>query len=106
MNKAREYFKGGAPNDRPGEKVTVEWAVNEGEDDIVQFSINDMDVMSADVGDLAYLSDERKWLGGLKSFHSVFGEPHNEDGKVYISKSHIESGMLDDKYKLRAEKEL
>ena len=106
LNKAREYFKGGAPNDRPGEKVTVEWVVNEGEDDIVQFSINDMDVMSADVGDLAYLSDERKWLGGLKSFHSVFGEPHNEDGKVYISKSHIESGMLDDKYKLRAEKEL
>ena len=75
LNKAREYFKGGAPNDRPGEKVTVEWVVNEGEDDIVQFSINDMDVMSADVGDLAYLSDERKWLGGLKSFHSVFGEP-------------------------------
>ena len=106
LNKAREYFKGGAPNDRPGGKVTVEWVVNEGEDDIVQFSINDMDVMSADVGDLAYLSDERKWLGGLKSFHSVFGEPHNEDGKVYISKSHIESGMLDDKYKLRAEKEL
>ena len=106
LNKAREYFKGGAPNDRPGEKVTVEWVVNEVEEDIVQFSINDMDVMSADVGDLAYLSDERKWLGGLKSFHSVFGEPHNEDGKVYISKSHIESGMLDDKYKLRAEKEL
>ena len=74
--------------------------------DIVQFSINDMDVMSADVGDLAYLSDERKWLGGLKSFHSVFGEPHTEDGKVYISKSHAESGMLDDNYKLRAEKEL
>ena len=106
LNKAREYFKGGAPNDRPGEKVIVEWVINDGEDDIVQFSINDMDVMSADVGDLAYLSDERKWLGGLKSFHSVFGEPHTEDGKVYISKSHVESGMLDDNYKLRAEKEL
>jgi SSS family solute:Na+ symporter len=106
LNKAREYFKGGAPNDRPGEKVIVEWVINDGEDDIVQFSINDMEVMSADVGDLAYLSDERKWLGGLKSFHSVFGEPHTEDGKVYISKSHVESGMLDDNYKLRAEKEL
>ena len=106
LNKAREYFKGGAPNDRPGEKVIVEWVINDGEDDIAQFSINDMDVMSADVGDLSYLSDERKWLGGLKSFHSVFGEPHTEDGKVYISKSHVESGMLDDNYKLRAEKEL
>ena len=106
LNKAREYFKGGAPNDRPGGKVIVEWVTNDGDDDIVQFSINDMDVMSADVGDLAYLTDERKWLGGLKSFHSVFGEPHTEDGKVYISKSHVESGMLDDNYKLRAEKEL
>ena len=106
LNKAREYFKGGAPNDRPGGKVIVEWVTNDGDDDIVQFSINDMDVMSADVGDLAYLTDERKWLGGLKSFHSVFGEPHTEDGKVYISKSHVESGMLDDNYKLCAEKEL
>ena len=76
------------------------------QDDIVQFSINDMEVMSADVGDMVYLADERKWLGGLKSFHSVFGEPHTEDGKVYISASHMEKGMLDQKYKLRAEKEL
>ena len=75
LNKAREYFKGGAPNDRPGEKVTVEWVVNEGEDDIVQFSINDMDVMSADVGDLAYLSDERNGWVGLNLF-TLYLENH------------------------------
>ena len=76
------------------------------EGDIVQFSINDMEIMAADVGDLVYLSDERKWLGGLKSFHSVYGEPHNEDGKVYIGQTHADSGMLDQNYKLRGEKEL
>ena len=48
----------------------------------------------------------RKWLGGLKSFHSVYGEPHNEDGKVYIGQGHADSGKLDQNYKLRGEKEL
>ncbi len=106
LNKAREFFKGSSPNDRPGESVLVDWTVRDDADDIVRFSINDMEVMSADVGDMVYLSDERKWLGGLKSFHSVFGEPHNEDGMVYISKTHAESGMLEQKYKLNADKEL
>ena len=106
LNKARELFKGGSPNDRLGENVVVEWAIKDMEGDIVQFSINDMEIMAADVGDLVYLSDERKWLGGLKSFHSVYGEPHNEDGKVYIGQAHADSGMLDQNYKLRGEKEL
>ena len=106
LNKARELFKGGSPNDRLGENVVVEWAIKDMEGDVVQFSINDMEIMAADIGDLVYLSDERKWLGGLKSFHSVYGEPHNEDGKVYIGQAHADSGMLDQNYKLRGEKEL
>ncbi len=106
LNKARELFKGGSPNDRLGDSVIVEWAIKDMEDDIVQFSANDMKIMAAEVGDLVYLSDERKWLGGLKSFHSVYGEPHNEDGKVYIGQGHADSGKLDQSYKLRGEKEL
>ena len=106
LNKARELFKGGSPNDRLGDSVIVEWAIKDMENDIVQFSANDMEIMAAEVGDLVYLSDERKWLGGLKSFHSVYGEPHNEDGKVYIGQGHADSGKLDQNYKLRGEKEL
>ena len=106
LNKAKEIFKGGTPNYRLGDKVVVEWVEKEFKDNVVQFSINDMDLMAADVGDMVYLADERKWLGGLKSFHSVYGEPHNQDGTVYISKDHINSGMLDQNYKLIAEKEL
>ena len=106
LNKARELFKGGSPNDRLGDSVIVDWAIKDMEGDIVQFSANDMEIMAAEVGDLVYLSDERKWLGGLKSFHSVYGEPHNEDGKVYIGQGHAESGKLDQNYKLSGEKEL
>ena len=106
LDKAREFFKGSAPNDRPGESIKVKWDIKEGEEDIVCFSIGDMESMGADVGDLVYLADERKWLGGLKSIHSVYGEPHTEDTVVYITQSHADSGLFDKKRKLIAEKEL
>ena len=106
LDKTREFFKGSAPNDRPGQSIKVQWALKEGDKDTVGFSINDMEVMAADVGDLVYLADERKWLGGLKSIHSVYGDPHMEDGTVYITQAHVEMGMFDPERKLRAEKEL
>ena len=106
LDKTREFFKGSAPNDRPGQSIKVQWALKEGDKDTVGFSINDMEVMAADVGDLVYLADERKWLGGLKSIHSVYGDAHTEDGTVYITQAHVEMGMFDPERKLRAEKEL
>ena len=106
LDKTREFFKGSAPNDRPGKSIKLQWTLKEGDKDTVGFSINDMEVMAADVGDLVYLADERKWLGGLKSIHSVYGEPHTEDGTVYIIQTHVETGMFDPDRKLSAEKEL
>ena len=106
LDKTREFFKGSAPNDRPGQSIKLQWALKEGDKDTVGFSINDMEVMAADVGDLVYLADERKWLGGLKSIHSVYGDPHAEDGTVYITQAHVEMGMFDPERKLCAEKEL
>ena len=106
LDKTREFFKGSAPNDRPGQSIKLQWALKEGDKDTVGFSINDMEVMAADVGDLVYLADERKWLGGLKSIHSVYGDSHTEDGTVYITQAHVEMGMFDPERKLCAEKEL
>lgn len=106
LDKAREFFKGSAPNDRPGKPVHVKWVVGDHETDEAFFSINDMDVMGADEGDMVYLSDERKWLGGLKSVHAVYGRPHTEDGVVYISNTQLDSGRFDSDKRLSAEKEL
>ncbi|MBT7373970.1 MAG: sodium:solute symporter family protein [Candidatus Marinimicrobia bacterium] len=106
LDKARELFKGSAPNDRPGEKIVVRWKLKDDNSDIVRFSIGDMESMGAGVGDLVYLADERKWLGGLKSIHSVYGEPHKEDGVVHITQFQVESGLFDEKRKLIVEKEL
>ena len=106
VNLLREIFKGSKPNDRLGEGVTVLWKLIDSEEDIVCFSKHEMDKMAAEVGDLVYVSDSRKWLGGLKSIHSVYGEPHEEEGIVYISEEQLANGQFVEEKSLRAEKEM
>ena len=74
--------------------------------DSIRFSEKDMEIMKAKPGDLVYLCDSRAWLGGLKSIHSVYGEPHQQDGIVFISSKHQERGLFEIKYELHAEKEM
>jgi len=107
IHKAKEYFKGRKLNEREGEVVKVHWKlVKDDNEDILNFSKRDMHKMAAEPGDLVYLSDARKYLGGLKSVHSVYGEPHNEDGIVYIRKRHLEHGLFVEGKILVAEKEM
>ena len=102
----REIFKGSKPNDKQGENVEVSWIVNKIQGDVVNFSTKDMDRMAANKGDLVYVSDSRKWLGGLKSIHSVYGEPHEEEGIVYISEEQLGHGQFVKDKTLIAEKEM
>ena len=63
--------------------------------------------MAAEVGDLVYLCDKRAYLGGLKSVHTVYGEPHDgEDGIVYIGKEDMLNGVFVKGRILTAEKEM
>ena len=102
----REIFKGSKPNDKQGENVEVSWIVNKIQGDVVNFSKKDMDRMAANKGDLVYVSDSRKWLGGLKSIHSVYGEPHEQEGIVYISEEQLGHGEFVKDKSLTAEKEM
>jgi SSS family solute:Na+ symporter len=106
INAAKEFFKGGKVNSREGETVIVNWKVKSGDEDTVNFSKLEMDKMQADVGDLVYLTDARKWLGGLKSVHSVYGEPHEEEGIVYVNDEHTKQSQFIEGKILSAEKEM
>lgn len=106
LDKAKELFKGRKVNEREGEKILVHWKIKEGDDDTINFSQKDMDKMAAEVGDLVYISDARRYYGGLKSIHSTVGEPHKEDGIVYITQEHEDSGLFVKNKLLRAEKEM
>ena len=106
VSKLKASFKGGKVNDAKGKTVIVDWEISDIGDDSIRFSKNDMLKMKAEVGDLVYLCDNRKWLGGLKSIHSVYGEPHDTDGVVIITKNQQQSGLFDQNRKLFGEKEM
>ena len=99
-------FKGGKINENEGEIVIVDWEISDSDENVIKFSKNDMGRMKAEVGDLVYLCDNRKWLGGLKSIHSVYGNPHDEDGVVIITNEQQQSGLFDNGRKLFGEKEM
>ena len=99
-------FKGGKINENEGEIVIVDWEISDSDENVIKFSKNDMQRMKAEVGDLVYLCDNRKWLGGLKSIHSVYGNPHDADGVVIITNEQQQSGLFDKGRKLFGEKEM
>jgi SSS family solute:Na+ symporter len=106
INIARKLFKGSDPNDTEGKMAMVNLKVIEGDENTIRFSGKDMITMAAKPGDLVYLCDKRKWLGGLKSIHSSYGETHSEDGIVYISEEQLKTGMFVEDRLLIAEKEM
>lgn len=106
ISKAKEKFKGKPINDREGKKIKVKWKIKEGEDNTVNFSENDMKLMAAEIGDLVYLSDVRKYFGGLKSVHAEYGIPHQQDGIVYINNEQKLTGLFVEGRLLMAEKEM
>jgi|TARA_B100000287_G_scaffold427770_1_gene477983 SSS family solute:Na+ symporter len=105
-SKLKEIYKGSQPNEALGKSVKVGWKMIENDQDTMQFSKNDMKKMKANPGDFLYIQDARWWLGGLKSAHSVYGKPHNEDGVVYINASHLDHGQFLEGLQLKAEKEM
>ena len=106
IKRAEELFKGRKLNELEGEKVKVNWKSKEGDDDTINFTKEDMQKMKAEPGDLVYITDTRKYLGGLKSIHSVYGEPYNESGTVYITQEHLKRGIFVKGRLLLAEKEM
>jgi len=109
IESAKQMFKGGMPNETMGKKVVVDWKINDDKEDdiekaIVYVSQEDMEIMKANEGDIIYLEDQRRWLGGLKSCHAKFGKPHTEKGIVYLPQALFDyAGFKKDK-KLRLEK--
>ena len=106
VHNLKSIFKGSPVNEEKGEAINLNWKIKEDESDLVFFSKNDMEKMKANPGDLVFIEDSRWWLGGLKSVHSVYGNPHNEDGLVYINNNHLNHAQFVEGLKLKAEKEM
>ena len=106
VHNLKSIFKGSPVNEEKGESINLNWKIKGNDSDLVFFSKNDMKKMKANPGDLVFIEDSRWWLGGLKSVHSVYGNPHNEDGLVYINSNHLNHAQFVEGLKLKAEKEM
>ncbi len=106
IHRAKEIFKGSKINEREGEIVKVHWKLRNDNEDYISVSLKEMKRMEAEVGDLVYLCDARKYLGGLKSVHTKLGKPHDEEGIVYIGTEHKLSALFQEGKILYVEKEM
>jgi hypothetical protein len=89
-------FKGGEPNFEEGKTVLTSLERDAGlSDEEVRVSRGIAESMKARVGDLLYIEDERRWLGGLKSVHAKLAGIALEGSGVQISSDLIDRGHFD-----------
>ncbi len=103
IHEGKVLFKGGEPDDFDEGKIISSHIVevNEG----VSLSKAMMEHLQAKPGDILYISDERWWLGGLKSIHAKAGPPHDSsDDIILIGTDLIVQGNLDINRKVTAMK--
>ena len=106
LEAARTAFKGRAPNDRVGVPQIVSYQVdNSLPEGAIQLSGESMEALAAEDGDLAYISDKRSWLGGLRSAHARFHGSHRLLNVVLVSEDVFETGHFLPGKDLRVEKE-
>ena len=104
LDKAKEKYKGAPANEVEGKKVAVLLSVSE---EIEELSVSQKiaQLLSAHKGDIVYVSDARRWLGGLRSVHARISAIHEEDPlEVWITPALAKQGNLVVDRKHRIEK--
>lgn len=71
---------------------------------IVRLSTADLRRLKARPGDLLYVADARRWLGGLRSAHCRAGEPHELGNVVLMSQAAYRAGRFLPGRRVRVEK--
>ncbi len=94
IQKGKEIFKGGKPNEVRGEKIMLRLEVLDRETDTVTVHPADLERLRAQEGDLLYVADARGFLGGLRSLHVKAGEPGGRVGTLMIGKNLLARGNL------------
>ena len=85
LSEGMRLFKGGEPNrSEPKTSSPLQFRTDAIDTDRVRLPVELMDELSIQEGDLIYVSDARRWLGGLRSVHLKADTPHQETGVVIL----------------------
>jgi len=93
LKRGKEKYKGGKVNERPGRDVVGRLSPQSGIDG-VQLTEKMLDRLAARIGDLVYVADARRWLGGIRSLHVKVTGVHSDEGCVQLPKELIAEGSL------------
>ena len=94
---AMRFFKGGTPNLELGKQVTrlrlsVDPKINQGD---IYLSQKVCDLLKAKLGDHIYVSDNRWWLGGIRSGHFSLKEIHSKDEDLlFLSEESVKRAYM------------
>ncbi len=103
IRRAKAKFKGAEPNDYEyAPPILLELKV--GDEPEAKIHPSDLAKIKAEIGDLLYVADRRRWLGGLKSVHIKAGSPSEKAGIIYLPEDKIKSAQLRAGEKVRVEK--
>lgn len=97
LDVAMHFFKGGKPNMELGEKVkklrlSLDNQMERGD---VRLSQEACDRLKAKLGDRIYVSDNRWWLGGVRSGHFVLKGIHNQDEDLlFLSEESVKRAYM------------
>jgi len=86
-------FKGGELNETPGRNVVGQLNIKEGITGVA-LSEEMLDGLAANVGDMVYVADGRRWLGGIRSVHAKISDIHSEPGVIHVPESLVKEGIL------------
>ncbi len=91
---ARRRYKGAEPRESTGRKALGILERIEGAR-LLKLSKPEMERIGAAPGDLLYVADARRWLGGLRSIHATAAEPHLGDrNTIQVTQDLIDEGEL------------
>ena len=86
LSEGMRLFKGGEPNrSEPKTSSPLQFRTDAVDADRARLPVELMDELSIQEGDLIYVSDARRWLGGLRSVHLKADVPHQEAGVVILN---------------------
>ncbi len=109
----RATFKGSPPSDREGRKVVTHLTIvaaaggprrDSDSRHVVSLSRDAMTQLAAEPGDLLYIADARRWLGGVRSLHAVADPPHENVDGLRLDESAVIDGNLIARRPVRIEK--
>jgi len=94
LDKAKEKYKGAPANEVEGQKVVVTLRADK-EIQELGISTRVATLLSAKKGDIVYVSDARRWLGGLRSVHAQVSAIHEgASSEIGIAPELIKRGNL------------